>query len=83
VVVKLKGKLEDLTSEIEVVSHAGAPPRGTKNRQLRSEAQTALSHLGFRSQEVERVLNELGEEIWAGDLQLVIKQALNNLSGNL
>jgi holliday junction DNA helicase RuvA len=81
-VVKLKGKLTEILLE-----SGGEPtkPRTElrqKLKQMRGEAQTALSHLGFRTQDVERALDDLDEEIWNGDLQEVIRHALNDLSGN-
>lgn len=76
-VVKLKGKLGEiiLTSGPVVAKVSG-------QRRLRTEAMTALSHLGFKPQDVERTLSDLAEEIWLGDLQSVIRLALNDLSGN-
>ena len=75
-VVKLKGKLSDL------LLGAGPVTKISEPRRLRAEALTALSHLGFKPQDVERTLSDLDEDIWQGDLQSVIRLALNDLSGN-
>ncbi len=75
-VVKLKGKLSDLLVSAESLKGISQP------RKLKLEAATALSHLGFKPQDVERTLNDLDEDIWQGDLHSVIRVALNGLSGN-
>jgi Holliday junction DNA helicase RuvA len=75
-VVKLKGKLGDL------LSIAAPKSKNTEVRKLRLEASTALGHLGFKPQDVERTLGNLDDEAWQGDLQLVIRHALNHLAGN-
>ncbi len=76
-VVKLKGKLGELLL---------AAPKVTKvseHRRMRLEALTALSHLGFKPQDIERTLSEITDDLWQGDLQSVIRTALNDLSGNV
>jgi len=77
-VVKLKGKLSDI-----LLTSSGSTLKVSSTRRLRTEAMTALSHLGFKPQDVERTLSDLNEEVWLGDLQSVIRLALNDLSGNL
>ena len=90
VVVKLKGKLSEIfVSDAIGVSvdgaQSGAKPisRQAELRKMRTEAQTALSHLGYRPQDVDRTLDAMNEEVWGRDLQAVIRQALNDLSGNV
>lgn len=86
VVVKLKGKLSEIllaTPAASVTASVGGRVEmRQKIKQMRQEAQTALSHLGFRPQDVDRTLESLEEDVWSGDLQTVIRQALNDLSGN-
>ncbi len=77
-VVKLKGKL----GEILISLGTTANTKTSEPRRLRAEAMTALSHLGYKPQDVERTLSDLNEDIWQGDLQSVIRLALNDLSGN-
>ncbi len=79
-VVKLKGKLGDLFFEDGGIQTNN---NGTQVRMLRSETQTALSHLGYKSIEIDRALNELDENIWSSDFQTVLRSALNHLSGNI
>jgi len=84
-IVKLKGKLGDLLlteSSKTQASVSGKVSRMTEHRRMRLEALTALSHLGFKSQDIEKTLSDLKEDVWQGDLQSVIRSALNNLSGN-
>jgi Holliday junction DNA helicase RuvA len=52
-------------------------------RKIRGEASTALVHLGYRGPDVDRVLDQLDEEVWSQDLPEVIRQALGGLSQNL
>jgi len=89
-VVKLKGKLSDIFLSAEaapgVTGRAAEEIKtrriqGSSQRKMRSEASTALTHLGYRSTDVERALEGLSEEAWSGDLQTVIRHALNDLSG--
>jgi Holliday junction DNA helicase RuvA len=89
-VVKLKGKLEFLILEsgegTTNLSESGGSEARTKIagvRKLRAEAQTALSHLGYKSGEIERALEEIDEETWKSDLQQIIRAALSDLSGNI
>ncbi len=84
VVVKLKGKLSALAlhSESPTDTAPRPPSKSATTRKIRGEAQTALVHLGFKSFEVERVLDELTEDIWTLDLETVIRSALSDLSGN-
>lgn len=86
VVVKLKGKLSEILLEAAEQEGSRTGVARTENRQkfkqMRQEAQTALSHLGFRSQDVEKTLDDLDESAWTGDLQAVIREALNDLAGN-
>jgi Holliday junction DNA helicase RuvA len=77
-VVKLKGKLGDLL----LAQAAPKTARISEHRRMRLEALTALSHLGFKPQDIERTLADLNDDIWHGDLQSVIRFALNDLSGN-
>jgi Holliday junction DNA helicase RuvA len=84
-VVKLKGKLHDLLltqSGDETQPLPAKTSRISEHRRMRLEALTALSHLGFKPQDIERTLADLKEETWQGDLQTVIRTALNDLSGN-
>jgi Holliday junction DNA helicase RuvA len=77
VVVKLKGKLSDLL--FDQPTHA---PAVSSPRRMRQEAVTALTHLGYRTQDIERILEDLNEDVWKSDLQIVIRSALSHLSGN-
>jgi Holliday junction DNA helicase RuvA len=76
-VVKLKGKLGSLN--LNVVS--GARPV-SQARQNRSEALIALSHLGYKAQDVERALSAFDDDVWKLDLESIIRRALNQLSGH-
>jgi holliday junction DNA helicase RuvA len=62
---------------------SGARTRSAQIRKMRAEAQTALSSLGFKPQDVQATLDDLGDDAWAGDLQSVIRLALTGLAGNI
>lgn len=82
VVVKLKGKLGELL--ITSQASATAKPRVVgASAQMRKQAQTALTNLGYKTHEVERALDGLSSEAWLTDIQSVIRFALNDLSGSL
>ena len=85
VVVKLKGKLGELLISAPPASASAlrAPSKTSEARKKRSEAQTALGHLGYRPADVDRALENLDADAWSGDLQTVIRHALNDLSGNI
>lgn len=83
VVVKLKGKLSELILE-SAAAGSTAPARVSSIRTahaLRGQAQTALQHLGYKNFEVEKALDQLNDDIWKQDLEVVIRAALNDLSG--
>jgi Holliday junction DNA helicase RuvA len=95
VVVKLKGKLSELLLQpVESVTETGASVGATSGatssgskkfsslHKMRSEAQSALVHLGFKSHDVERVLQDMESDVFSTDLESVIRSALNDLSGN-
>jgi Holliday junction DNA helicase RuvA len=87
VVVKLKGKLSEIFVVDPAVSTDASVTKPVSRqaalRKMRAEAQTALSHLGYRIQDVDRTLDTFSDEVWGGDLQSVIRHALNDLSGNI
>jgi hypothetical protein len=73
-VVKLKGKLSEILVESGATGASAPAESGAalssgrfenrqKIRQIRQEAQTALSHLGYRPFDVERTLNDLSEDV--------------------
>ncbi|MBK9293278.1 MAG: Holliday junction branch migration protein RuvA [Oligoflexia bacterium] len=84
-VVKLKGKLSELvllkqnSNELKTLNK---PSKIKQAHKLRAEAQSALTHLGFKSHDVEKVLSDIDSETWSQDLQTIIRSALNDLSGN-
>lgn len=85
VVVKLKGKLSELVllQNSSTAAKPDAKPRKSQIvNKLRTEAQSALTHLGYKPHEVDRVLTDIDAEIWNQDLQTIIRSALNDLSGN-
>lgn len=76
-VVKLKGKLRKLFTEtgFKTPAPVGAP----KNRM---EVESMLVNLGFRPQEVGKVLEELPMKLWEESSETIIRSALNLLGGN-
>jgi holliday junction DNA helicase RuvA len=84
-VVKLRGKLADLFFVEDKETGGKLSERREKTsgaRKLKLEAQTALTHLGYKPAEIDRALNDLKEEMWTGELQAVLRHALQSLSGN-
>lgn len=81
-VVKLKGKLGEILLTQPSAVQSAKQSKSSEMRRMRSEATTALAHLGYKLFDVEKTLSDLNEEVWQGDLQSVIRQALNELSGN-
>lgn len=78
-VVKLKGKLDELLLGAPTLSPAAV--KTTEARKLKTEAQTALSHLGYKPYDVEKTLSAFDDDVWSQDLQSIIRHALNELSG--
>jgi len=88
-VVKLKGKLEDLISEFNLIGDGpdiASRPQGAMAgrkipRGVRGEAVTTLVHLGFRQNDVERTLEAVSEKVWDAGLEEVIREALRSIQG--
>ncbi|MCC6277239.1 MAG: Holliday junction branch migration protein RuvA [Oligoflexia bacterium] len=81
VVVKLKGKLKDLVLTESAASLESSSYKPGRDRKLRIEAISTLGHLGYRTQDVERVLDQVEENYWTEGLESVIRRALGGLSG--
>lgn len=76
IVVKLKGKLDDLLGSLGGVTESTT----TESRPKKGEAQSALSHLGYRAADIDRALSKLPQEAWKSGFEEVIRQALVELS---
>jgi Holliday junction DNA helicase RuvA len=83
VVVKLKSKLKDLSLATQQTPSAKPQYKPTKDRKLKDEVSSALVHLGYRTPDIERVLDQVEEDFWTDGMEAVVRRALSGLSGQI